>query len=105
MPDSACRHLVLEVVRVIPLPVILVEFLLAFGGAMFVANVTAVVRLRRDGNWPPYRPAGLDDQSVDGLSRVAQREHRVPSRPRILTGLVIGLAVSLWAGASLLNLT
>ena len=71
----------------IPLPVILTEFLLAFGAALFLANVAAIVRFRRDGNWPPTQPA-------DG---------RAASRPRILTGVAVGLVVSLWALASLLT--
>lgn len=89
----------------IPLPVILVEFLLAFGAALFLANAAAIVRLRREQNWPPYRPAGVSDTEVSSLSRTASREHRIPSRNRILTGAVIGLGVSLWSVATLLNLT
>jgi hypothetical protein len=68
---------------VIPLPVILVEFLIAFGLALFGANAVAMVRLRREGNWPPRADAGP-----------------APSRPRIVTGLVLGLLVTLWALAS-----
>lgn len=89
----------------IPLEVILVEFLLAFGAALFLANAVTVVRLRRENNWPPYRPAGMADAEAEGLSRTALHEHRVPSRTRILIGLAIGLAVSLWSVASLLDLT
>ncbi len=69
----------------IPLPVILVEFLVAFGLALFGANALAMVRLRRDGNWPPVAPA-------DGA--------RAPSRARIVIGLAVGLLVTLWAIAS-----
>lgn len=64
----------------IPLPVILVEFLVAFGLALFGANAVALVRLRRDGNWPPAREAGP-----------------APSAARIVTGIVVGLVVTLWA--------
>ncbi len=67
----------------IPLPVILVEFLVAFGLALFGANALAFVRLRRAGNWPPRADGGP-----------------APSRPRILAGLAIGLVVTLWAVAS-----
>ena len=88
----------------IPLPIILVEFLLAFGGALFFANAVAIVRLRREANWPPYRPAGMPEGEARSLSRTDSREHRIPSRGRILTGLVIGLGVSLVAVAKLLNL-
>ena len=67
----------------IPLPVILVEFLVAFGVALFGANVLALVRLRRDGNWPPVREAGP-----------------APSATRIYVGIVVGLVVTLWAVAT-----
>lgn len=88
----------------IPLPVILVEFLLAFGAALFLANATAVVRLRREDNWPPYRPAGMPAAEAESLTRTAARELRLPSRNRILMGLAIGLGVALWAGATLLKI-
>jgi hypothetical protein len=68
---------------VIPLPVILVEFLVAFGVALFGANALALVRLRRDGNWPPARTAGP-----------------APSATRIVAGIVVGLVVTLWAVAT-----
>lgn len=88
----------------IPLPVILVEFLLAFGAALFLANATAVFRLRREHNWPPYRPVGMAADEAQSLSRTAARERPLPSRNRILLGLVIGLSVALWSVAILLNL-
>ena len=64
----------------IPLPVILVEFMVAFGLALFGANTLALVRLRRDGNWPPAREAGP-----------------APSAFRIVAGIVVGFVVALWA--------
>ena len=67
----------------IPLPVILVEFMIAFGVALFGANALALVRLRRDGNWPPARDAGP-----------------APSATRILGGIAVGLVVTLWAVAT-----
>ncbi|MCA1824685.1 MAG: hypothetical protein ABR520_05875 [Mycobacteriales bacterium] len=67
----------------IPLPVILTEFLLAFGAALLLANAAAMVRLRRDGNWPPAPPGS--------------------SRGRILASATVGLVVSLWALATLLS--
>ena len=70
----------------IPLPVILVEFLVAFGLALFGANAVALVRLRRDCNWPPAR------ETAPGTP--------VPSAARIVTGIVVGLVVSLWAVAT-----
>jgi multisubunit Na+/H+ antiporter MnhC subunit len=72
---------------VIPLPVILVEFLVAFGLALFGANALALVRLRRDGNWPPTRPA-------------ARATGPAPSAARIVTGIVVGFVVALWAVAT-----
>ncbi|HEX8002391.1 MAG TPA: hypothetical protein VF519_06815 [Mycobacteriales bacterium] len=68
----------------IPVPVILVEFLVAFGVALLGANALAFVRLRRDGNWPPARTAA-------GPS---------PSAARIVGGFVVGLVVTLWALAT-----
>ncbi|HEV2889420.1 MAG TPA: hypothetical protein VGX28_03515 [Frankiaceae bacterium] len=68
----------------IPVPVILVEFMVAFGLALIVANALAFVRLRRDGNWPPARAAA-------GPS---------PSATRIVGGFVVGLVVTLWALAT-----
>lgn len=64
----------------IPLPVILVEFVAAFGLALFGASTLALVRLRRDGNWPPVRDRGP-----------------APSAVRIVVGIVLGLVVTLWA--------
>ena len=84
----------------IPLNVILIEFLLAFGAALFLANAAAIVRLRREQNWPPDRPAGVP-ADAEPMTRTAAREQRVPSRARILTGVVIGLGVALWALATL----
>lgn len=69
----------------IPLPVILVEFLVAFGLALFGANALALVRLRREGNWPPARDAGP-----------------APSAVRIVTGIVVGFLVATWAVATFL---
>jgi hypothetical protein len=69
---------------VIPLPVILVEFLVAFGVALFGANALALVRLRRDGNWPPARTG----------------KEPAPSAARIVTGIALGLVVTLWALAT-----
>jgi hypothetical protein len=71
---------------VIPLPVILVEFLVAFGLALFGANAVALVRLRRDGNWPPARAGAAGGP--------------VPSGARIVTGIVVGFVVALWAVAT-----
>lgn len=68
----------------IPIPVILVEFMVAFGVALAGANAFAFVRLRRDGNWPPARTA-------DGPA---------PSATRIVVGFVVGLVVTLWALAT-----
>lgn len=65
----------------IPVPVILVEFLVAFGVALLGANALAFVRLRRDGNWPPARTA-------DGPA---------PSAVRIVAGFTVGLVVTIWA--------
>ena len=67
----------------IPLPVILVEFMIAFGLALSGANTLALVRLRRDGNWPPARTGEPG-----------------PSAARILVGIAIGLVVTLWALAT-----
>jgi hypothetical protein len=68
---------------VIPLPVILVEFLVAFGVALFGANALAFLRLRRDGNWPPARSGDP-----------------APSATRIVVGIALGLVVTLWAVAT-----
>lgn len=67
----------------IPVPVILVEFMVAFGLALLGANALAYVRLRRDGNWPPARTAGPS-----------------PSATRVVVGFVVGLVVTLWALAT-----
>jgi hypothetical protein len=71
---------------VVPVPVILTMFVVAFGLALVVGNGTAYVHLRRDGNWPPTRPV-----TASGA---------VPSRPRILLGLGIGLLMALWGVAT-----
>lgn len=71
---------------VIPLPVILVEFMVAFGLALFGANALALVRLRRDGNWPPARDAGP-----------------APSALRIVLGIVVGFVVATWAVATFIS--
>lgn len=71
----------------IPVPVILVEFLGAFGLALILANALAFVRLRRDRNWPPARTA-------EGPS---------PSAGRIVGLFVVGLVVTLWAVATWLT--
>ncbi|HVF19916.1 MAG TPA: hypothetical protein VNA14_06710 [Mycobacteriales bacterium] len=71
----------------IPLPVILVEFLVAFGLALLLANSMAMLKLRREGNWPP-EPVGGE---------------RAPSRGRILTGMTVGLLVTLWAVATFVS--
>lgn len=67
----------------IPVPVILTEFLIAFGVALAGANVLALVRLRREGSSPPARAAGSS-----------------PSMPRIVALIVVGLVVTLWALAT-----
>ncbi len=67
----------------IPLPVILVEFLFVLGVASFLGHGLALVRLRRDGNWPPVRDAGP-----------------APSAVRIVVGIVLGAVVTLWALAT-----
>jgi hypothetical protein len=73
---------------VIPLPVILVEFMVAFGLALFGANALALVKLRRDGNWPPARGgAGAGP---------------APSAFRIVAGIVVGFVVATWAVATFL---
>lgn len=69
----------------IPLPVILVEFMVAFGLALFGANAFALVRLRRDGNWPPARDAAAGP---------------APSAFRIVAGIVVGFVVAAWAVAT-----
>ena len=70
----------------VPVPVILTMFVVAFGLALLAGNGTAYVQLRREDNWPPTRPAGTSDV--------------VPSRPRILVGLAIGLVMVLWGVAT-----
>ena len=71
----------------VPLPVILCEFLIAFGLALLGANAMAMVRLRREGNWPP--------EAVHGQP--------APSRTRILVGITVGLLVTLWALATFVS--
>jgi hypothetical protein len=73
---------------VIPLPVILVEFMVAFGLALFGASTLALVRLRRDGNWPPARDAAAGP---------------APSAFRIVAGIVVGFVVAAWAVATFLS--
>lgn len=73
----------------VPLPVILTMFVVAFGLALLFGNGLAYVRLRRDDNWPPTRPV-LPDQPV-------------PSRGRILAGLGIGLVMALWGLATFVS--
>ena len=73
-----------ETAVVIPLPVILCEFMVAFGLALFGANSMALVKLRREGNWPPAEVRGGP----------------APSRGRILGGITVGLLVALWAIAT-----
>ncbi len=68
----------------IPVPVILVEFLIAFGLALVVGHALAFVRLRRDGNWPPARTATAPS----------------PSATRIVVGFVVGLVMILWGLAT-----
>ena len=68
----------------VPLPVILCEFMVAFGLALFGANSMAMIKLRREGNWPPEPVRGAP----------------APSRGRILTGITVGLLVTLWAIAT-----
>ena len=72
---------------VIPLPVILVEFMVAFGLALLGANALALVRLRREGNWPPARTADAGP---------------APSASRIVAGIVVGFVVAAWAVATFL---
>ena len=69
---------------VIPLPVILVEFMVAFGLALFGASTLALVQLRRHGNWPPAR---------DGAEPA-------PSAFLIVGGIVVGFVVATWAVAT-----
>lgn len=70
----------------IPLPVILVEFMVAIGLALFLGSAVALLRLRRDDNWPPSRPV------TEGAP--------APSRVRILGGMTVGLVMTLWAVAT-----
>ena len=71
----------------VPLPVILCEFMVAFGLALFGANSMAMLKLRREGNWPPEPVRGQP----------------APSRGRILTGMTVGLLVALWAVATFVS--
>ena len=81
----------------IPLPVILVEFLFALGLALFGASVVAYVRLRREGNWPPARPAAPSGRRN---GQRAAAEPAAPSRARIYVDMLLGLVIVLWAAAS-----
>lgn len=83
--QGGCKVLACDDTDVVPLPVILVEFLVAFGLALFGANSMAFVRLRREGNWPPEGPPPQ------------------PSRTRILVGMAVGLLVTLWAVATFVS--
>ncbi len=83
----------------IPLPVILCEFLVAFGLALFGANALALVKLRRAGNWPPDQPA----VGSGPRGRKAAADLPLPSRTRILVGIVVGLLVALWAIATFVS--
>ena len=87
MADSSGRA---TMVGVVPLPVILCEFMVAFGLALFGANALAMLKLRREGNWPPEADAAAGGAAV-------------PSRGRILTGMTVGLLVTLWAVATFVS--
>ncbi len=76
---------------VIPVRVILTELILAVGLALLAANVLAWVRLRREDNWPPRRSSRATRPGANAA---------VPSRARILTGIVAGLFVTLVALAT-----
>jgi len=65
---------------VIPLPVILIEFIAAIGLAMVVAYGLALVRLRREG--PPAGAA------------------RTPSQGRLVALVVVGFVATTWAVAT-----
>lgn len=67
----------------IPLPVIMVEFMAAFGLAMFLAYGLALVRLRRDAAGPPAADA-----------------RPAPSTGRVVAGMVVGFLVASWAVAT-----
>ncbi|HVE62486.1 MAG TPA: hypothetical protein VNB94_01605 [Mycobacteriales bacterium] len=84
----------------VPVPVILCEFLVAFGLALFGANAVAFAKLRRAGNWPPDRPATVTPAP---RGRKAVSDTPLPSRTRILAGIVVGLLVTLWAIATFVS--
>lgn len=86
----------------VPLPVILCEFIVAFGLALLAANAAAYVRLRRDDNWPPTRPAGAP-VPTSRSARAAALRGALPSRRRIMSGMVIGLVMALWGVATFVN--
>ncbi len=79
----------------IPFPVILTELTFALGLALFGANALAWLRLRREQNWPPRRAS---------RALRAGATATLPSRGRILAGMVIGLVVTLWAAATFVTL-
>lgn len=68
---------------VIPLPVILVEFIAAFGFALLIGCTFVLLRLRSEGNWPPARTGEPG-----------------PSAAFIVGGMVVGFLVGTWAVAS-----
>jgi hypothetical protein len=84
---------------VIPLPVILVEFVVALGLALFLANTVAYVRLRREDNWPPSRPP-CTPVPTRRREQAAAARAQVPSRTRILSGITIGFVMAVWGVAT-----
>lgn len=85
----------------VPLPVILCEFMVAFGLALFCANALALVKLRRAGDWPPAR--STVPTAPHGRPAGADADPPLPSRPRILGGMTVGLLVTLWAVATFVS--
>ena len=67
----------------IPLPQILAEFIMAFGGALLVASGLALLR-------PRFRPE-------------APETARPQARGKVLVNAFIGLVVLVWGFASFLN--
>ena len=86
----------------VPLPVILCEFIVAFGLALLAANAAAYFRLRREDNWPPNRPAGTPVPTTRTQKAAALRGP-LPSRRRIVSGAVIGVVMALWGVATFVN--